>query len=421
LYLAAAIANGNLFWFKFEALIWSVMTIIVFGKLAERVWPKENTARTGATWIFAMLITLPFWEGNIANAELFFLLPTIATVLCLWKKNSGIRNIAGAGMLIGIAGLFKMPALLEAGVWPLVWLATGEKKWFRNSLVLGAAVLIPLIMSGVYFWRAGALPQYITAAWAQNIPYLSSWTSGGGGSGIYSLKGRAVILIMLLAAVLGLNRRLGRTATIVAVWGLISLFAALLSGRPYPHYLLQAAGATAMAAGLCIWNRLEERWTGAGMMGLILASFVLFKFYTYPISGYYLNFANWAWGGKSQEQYYAWFNPQVNNDYEIANIITADTNEDDKIFIWGDEPSLYALSRRLPVGKYTAEYHIKDFKAQGETMKALTANPPAYIITFEKPAELPGLEALLTNRYQKEKQVGNATVYRFSGSNPVRL
>ncbi len=124
LYLVAAVA-GTQFWFRFIALGWNVATVAVFGKLAKKWWEGGDGAMW-ATVLFAVLTSLPFLEGNIANAELFFLLPTVAAFGILWSgKGYGASVVAGG--LYGLAALFKMPAILEAGVWPVYWLITGEK------------------------------------------------------------------------------------------------------------------------------------------------------------------------------------------------------------------------------------------------------------------------------------------------------
>src|SRR3989344_6596590 len=118
IYTLAAVADGKQFWFKFVLMLWSVATVAIFWNISRyRVWP---------TAIFALLTTLPLLEGTIANAELFFLLLTIGAWGMLWK-NDELKTCFLAGILYGVATLFKAPAGLEAGVWPVIWLIYKDK------------------------------------------------------------------------------------------------------------------------------------------------------------------------------------------------------------------------------------------------------------------------------------------------------
>jgi hypothetical protein len=104
----------------------------------------------------------------------------------------------------------------------------------------------------------------------------------------------------------------------------------------------------------------------------------------------------------------------VNNNYEIAAIVAGGSTPDDRLFVWGDEPMIYALARRNPVGKYLVKYHIKDFRGERTTMEVLTREPPKYVVSFGEEEELPGLTSWLTNYYKLQKTVGQAQIYRLS-------
>ena len=412
LYIATAIAGGNQFWFKFLALGWVLVTVAVFYKLAEKVF-GDGKRRNLATGIFAFLVCWPKLEGNIANAELFFLLPTLVAATLLWTKPT-MKAVLAAGLCLGLGALFKMPAMLEAGVWPVIWLWSKDRQWWRKSLVLAAGTLIPIGLSMGYFGLAGSLKEYFTAAWSQNLPYLSSWKAAGGEKGIFSLNGRAVAVMIWIGGLLVISKKSEQRFRIVGVWAAVGLFAALLSGRPYPHYLVQAAGVAAICAVLVIAGSRRERGLGIIVAMAILVTSVVFKFYDYPVIGYYRNFGEWMTGKKSLTEYYDWFGGGVNNNYKISEIIKSGSVPGDKIFVWGDEPVIYALSKRMPTGKYTVKYHIRDFGAENETMTALMNKPPKFIVDMSRQEKLPGLEGLLNSQYREVATVGQAVIYRIS-------
>lgn len=413
LYFLAAAANGDQFWFKFIATIWVLLTVYIFYKLARKLFE-------GKLWIliapavFAFLTSWTKLEGNIANAELYFLLPTVTAVYILWDKNISLKKVLAAGIILGIGTLFKMPAILEAGIWPLLWVTTGDKDWFKKTAVLGTGIILPLGVSCLYFWTHDVLQEYIRAAWLQNLPYLTSWSATSAATGIYSLKGRVVVACLVLTPILGFARRIGRRGVLAGLWGVITLFAALLSGRPYPHYLLQASGAITIGLLIIISGKTAEKITGVILAGLFVCAIWIFHFYNYPTVGYYLNFIKWITGRENRQEYFSRFDPQVNNNYTVAGLVEAGTKPRDKIFVWGDVPMVYALTKRGSTGKYIVKYHIKELHTEGETMEKITNEPPRYIVSYGLEEELPGLKGLLNESYQLQEIVGQAKIYRLS-------
>lgn len=400
IYTLAAVADGKQFWFKFILMLWSVATVAVFWNVSRyRVWP---------TVIFATLTTLPLLEGNIANAELFFLLLTVGAFGLVWKNDS-LKNIFGAGILYGVAGLFKTPGLLEVMVWPAIWLVVHDREWFKKSFWIGAGAAIPTGLAIVYFLGRGTFPEFMTAAGIKMIPYLSSWNVGLPIVG--SLSGRAVLLVTWLLGLWLLRGKIPKTVIVMGVWWAIALFLALLSGRPYPHYLLQIVPVVSLVAGAVAWKEKWGKMLGMAMVAITTTVVIMFKFYAYPVMSYYQNWGKWATGRLSYEAYMQWFDPQVKNNYEIAKLILAGSREDEKIFVWGDRPMIYALARRLPATKYTVEYHVKEFGAEKETMKELEQIPPRYIILWGDGEDLPGLTELLGQNYIREQKTGDAQIY----------
>ena len=92
LYWTAALA-GSQFWLKFILMVWHLATIAVFYRLAKTWSGKDNWVPVIAAGLLAVLTMLP--EGNIANGEIFMILPVIGGMLVL-NQESGIRNPGNA-------------------------------------------------------------------------------------------------------------------------------------------------------------------------------------------------------------------------------------------------------------------------------------------------------------------------------------
>ena len=112
LYLIAFI-SGNLFWFKAILALWHLITVFIFFKLTEFLFLGKKNSQLIATTIFALFTTLPLLEGNIVNAELFMILPTIAAFYILLTKTPSSKNLVFSGVLFSIATLFKIPAAFD--------------------------------------------------------------------------------------------------------------------------------------------------------------------------------------------------------------------------------------------------------------------------------------------------------------------
>ena len=176
--------------------------------------------------------------------------------------------------------------------------------------------------------------------------------------------------------------------------------------------MLQGAGLLAIAGGVILFGKAGERVVAGGVVVLAAVSAVAFGFYHYKTVDYYKNFVTWAIGAKPKVEYYEWFSPTVSRNYGIARTILAGSLESDEVFVWGDEPMIYALTKRTVVGRYTVKYHVLDFRAQKPTMDTVRNRLPKYVISFGKEGELPGLAELIRDEYMLEEQIDDGKIYR---------
>ncbi len=137
------------------------------------------------------------------------------------------------------------------------------------------------------------------------------------------------------------------------------------------------------------------------------------RFWHYPVVPYYQNFIKYASGRKSLNKYRSFFDWRVNQTYQVAAYLRTKTLPESRVFIWGDEPYIYALAKRLPPGRYTVAYHVIDFDSYQETLDAWKKHEPKVVIVvaYEK-REFPELEAVLKNDYVLVEKIEAALIYR---------
>jgi len=417
LYLTAAVA-GNLFWFKIILAFWSLFTVAFFFKLAKLVLKSEAAVKI-STVFFALLTTIPLLEGNTVNAELFMIGPSIVAFLLLLDEKLTSKKIFFAGFLFGIATLFKVPALFDAPVIVFYWLITRGltdwKKVLKDTLILLSGFLFPMLLTFIWYLGKGALPEYIKAAFLQNVGYLSSFRPGDVQKPFIirnaPLLIRASIVLAGSAVLWFFRKRLSKKFVLFCLWTLFALFAVTLSERPYPHYLIQAVAPISFLLTMFFTEKSFEQALVVLPLALTLLVPVHYKFYNYSTYAYYLRFVNFASGKTDKPTYFSGFASTVNRNYEIANFLVRSSLLGDRVFMWDtDSATVYALSRRLPPIKYVVDYHINDYSNKNEAAKQIETNLPKFIIlTAQYP--YPELGGLVKEKYILIQQIEDASIY----------
>jgi len=431
LYIFAAIA-GNLFWFKVILALWSTFTIVFFWKLSQALLPKNNKAIKAATIIFSLLTTIPLIEGNTANAELFFIGPIIFGFWILLTKRLSKKNVFFAGLSFSVATLFKVPAMFDMAAVVFLWLVTikkdkkGIKEFITNVLWLAIGFLTPLLLTVVWYFLRGALKEYLVAAFLQNLGYLSSWKNQATQQLPFWVKNKSLLIRAAIVAVgLGLlaikRKKLPTYFIFTSSWLLISLFAVALSERPYPHYLIQAIPSISILFGLLLADKTLVQVYSIIPLTLAFLVPVYFKFWTYPTFSYYQRFLKFAVRIETQDEYFSNFRQQILRNYQIAKTVRSLTQREERVFVWGDDSSIYALSRRLPPIKYVADYHVKDFSTPKEIVLALTNNPPTIIVILPEGSAFVEIKPLLRQKYILLSNIDGAEIFKLINLNPTAL
>ncbi|HKB88160.1 MAG TPA: hypothetical protein VKC53_00780 [Patescibacteria group bacterium] len=418
LYLTAAVA-GNLFWFKAILCFWSLISIVFFYKLSAKLFEKNEKAQMVSTSIFAILTTIPLFEGNIVNSELFMIGFTIIALFILLSESLNSKKIFFAGVLFGLGTLFKVPAAFDLPVIIIYWFITNDfKNWgnvIKNTIILSLGFGTPILFTFGWYYFRGALPEYIKAAFLQNVGYLSSFRPSDVQKPFYvrnaPLLIRALIVALGSFALFLSRKKVSRNFILFSIWTLLALFAVTLSERPYPHYFVQVLPPLSLLFGMFFAEKSVMQSLAVLPLALTFFVPVYYKFYYYQTASYYVRFINFATGKTNKMEYFQAFGSTVNRNYEIAKFLSQSSKVSDRVFMWDpDSAVVYALSRRLPPIKYVADYHVLDYSSQSEVARELTNNLPKFIVlTSAHP--FPDLNPLLRTKYLLINQIENASIY----------
>lgn len=419
LYLAAA-ASESLFLFKALLAFWMLATTVFFYKLSQKLFPNRENIQKLSTVIFAVLTTIPLLEGNTVNSELFMIGFTVLAFLLLIKSELTAKKVFLAGTLMGLGTLFKIPAAFDAPIIVFYWLFTGnlKKDWgviFKNTFILTAGFVFPIALTFAWYLLRGALPEYVKAAFLQNVGYLSSFRPGDVQKSFVArnapLLVRGFLVLTGLAAVWFFRKKLSKRFILLCVWILFTLFAITLSERPYPHYFIQAIVPISLLLGMLVHERSLEQ--SLVIIPLLAAFFVpvYYKFWFYPTAGYYTRFVSFAAGKINRSEYFNSFDANTVRNYQIADFLATSSTLSDRVFMWDPaSPTVYALSRRLPPIKYVVPYHVDDYSNRRDVAEQIGKTLPRFIIlTSTNP--YPEISDLIKSKYLLINQIENADIY----------
>lgn len=440
------------FYFRLLNLGWMMVSTWVFFNVANTFFGRTKKAFL-ASLIFVLLTTLPWLEGHIPNGELFVMGFVLVGFWLLGKtqwlqgflkqdkhavfelSNKEIRWLVAAGIFFGLGILTKVPAVLDFGAALLIgWfplatmlvaarrnrttLLTAATQFLKKAGFMAAGVAIPIGLSVLYFVLRGSGRDYLEYGLLYNLRYSGSWQLTFNNpllEFLFTFPGKTLVLGGIIA-VLSFVKKWTPRFQFAAGWFALTLFGALLSNRPYPHYLLQTIPALALLLPelLGALRKAVRAKTMIATGALLLLGTIgiihLLNVRPYSAGEYYGKFYKLLTRQMTMEEYDASFNSFVADNYEAAEIIKGLNGH--KIFIWGTNPMLYALTQTVPTSRFTVAFHIKDFQDYERTFAQIEEEKPKIIVVMKNETDpFPQLEAHLNAAYYPNTQFEHMTLY----------
>ncbi|HSW98019.1 MAG TPA: glycosyltransferase family 39 protein [Candidatus Saccharimonadales bacterium] len=404
LYVLYAIVQSDQPVIRFVSLLFGLASVILFYFLVKKLFLKSRTLYV-STSIFTFLLAIPLLEGNIANAE-NFIMPLILgsglLIINLQKnhtKNGNFFILFCSGLLLGLAFLFKVVAIFDLAAFTLFLIVQIKtinikqmKIIFFELIPLYVGVIIPVLITLLFFALHHALPDFIHSAFLSNVGYVSYGNQFHIlgvqiPQGLLLLK---LIILGLFCAVLFTKRaKISPTTQFILLWLAFSIFSALFSQRPYTHYLLVLLTSSCLCIGILL-QKTKSQFLSIGIFFLMAMYFLTnFSFYNKNI-GYYRNFLAFVTNNEDTTTYRAFFDGSTPRDYALADFLKTKLQSNDQVFLWGNNAQLYALVNKLPAGKYIVAYWINSSRQTiMETQMALHKQNPRFIIIMPNAGPIP--------------------------------
>lgn len=435
LYLIYAL-SPTVIWAKVSATLFVLGTCITTFFLSKKIFSNKyaflsliTTALTGT------FLSLPVLEGTIANAELYFTLPIVLCAYLLFTiltDRDWLTAPIVTGLLMSFAFLIKVPAIFDfLGIF-IAFSVIRESnihqsfvnnagKFLLNSIKFYLPTLIsfmiPLVLFVGYFYYHNALLDFITASFSQNASYIA--IDSGPLSRLSNplfIKAALLVWSYLLLTLLYWKKHIGKEVLFLSMWLGASLYGALLSNRPYLHYLLQIVPPAVILFVYLLANIRKYSYLltiflflGFGLVRMFTGAFAL------DTVSYYQNFIDYVGGNKNWEDYVNYFDSHTSNNYFVGNFLNNMTDSKDSIFFWGDNAFVYVLSNRKPAAKFIQAHHLTtiDQRQYDAVLEKLANEKPKYILISEPMRfPFPALSILVETKYRPNGIFGDIHAYR---------
>ncbi len=365
-YLLASFTGQTLFTTRILSLVAGVLTLIGIYQVIRKDLSKQKTLFT--ILASSIALNLLILEFNIANSENFFIaLTTFAIYFFLNQKYKA------AGLVFGLAGLFKFHPFIEAFVLSLTLIAHKKNRSWKNFFNFSIFTIIPLLVVSALFVLQGNFQSFVQSAFLDPFTYAAE-------TEVYSLGFifvpntlliRIIVFVLLISFVIWRNKSKDKKY-ILTLWLIAGLFGSVLSSRSFPHYLIEVIPALIilLAISLKDFRKLTMTFVNNTIKYLVFA-FAFLAFFTqgYPfpvyinVNEYYQNFLGRVTELKSDNEYQNFFNKETIKLYHLTDFIKENyTKEKKEEAFFGDNNAwFYELSNTKAVSRYTTYYHLFDF------------------------------------------------------------
>ncbi|GEM_PF-2016470 len=416
--LIMVVFGPNLFFIKLAAILSVIGSQLIVVRIGSHLWSRR--AGIIAALLLGILSSLPLFEGNIANAEIFMIFPTCLGML-LWIKGSYFYS----GLAFGAALSIKQIAGAEFTA-AIITALLFAPYWKHRAALLLAGYSVPVLLILAYVVLSGSFSEFIYA----NFSYYTDYLQRGARVHPSFLVVKVLLLpsFVLLTMAWARGPRSDKSANIalITLWLAFAFFGSVLTGRPYPHYLLPIFPALSLliawyivsrhATGVArvTWPRLLATSSVLGIsVWLLISIFIPWPGWaSVPRSfGYYGNFVEYAFGIKSRASYNDFFDKRVNRNLEVASYLASRARDGDSLLVWGDEPWIYALSSLPEVARFTVAYYAYEIPGELKRVaESVAIREPAFIALVTGKPLYPELKNAIEKNYIVSKTVGTITV-----------
>ena len=400
---------------KILAFLSASASSILLYLIARQTFPKK-VALTAA-FIFAALSSLPFFDGNQANGEIFLITPVLLGLYLIepFSKAVNLKKLFFAGIALGAAISIKQVAAVDLGL-AILLISLKEGQFIKNVavLVIGSAA-IPLLTALLTLFLGTTIQNLWFSVVQYNLSYVVNRRLGI----IFNVL---KLVSLTFIAFLFVNRSNIAYFPLV-LWFAFDFIGVLTGGQPFPHYLIQILPVSSLILAIAVTRNHSPKlinWLSLSVATFFLFMFVNSFFRIVPYGdvfkewSYYPAFINTTLSG-NKDIFNSVFSERwgVDRNKKVTSYLTEKSNTDDLVYIWGGGTTswlYYDLDRRLP-SRYISFIHTDTIPgSEAETINSLEVAKPKFIITTPRET-FPELKKLIEESYAKKEVIDDVIIY----------
>ncbi|MDQ7007377.1 MAG: hypothetical protein Q9Q40_09095 [Acidobacteriota bacterium] len=426
---------------------WLALTAGSAFLLGRRLWGRAG-GLAAAVFVFTGL-----WSAGLegytsrSQSEEFLALPLLGAAWFLLGGRERDRSAFLSGVLLGVAGLYKVPALIVAAAWPVaLWPGLEWKVVLRRTGLAALGTLAPWLLAAGWFALHGAFGDFVDAVFIYNRHYAEMVGGGASLAGVgldfirrIGLSVPTAVLAAGIGAAFAFLRRERRIYWLVA-WLLLAAFAVIAQKQIAGYHcllvipplaLLAARGVAALATAAAGGRRPLRV---AAMLALAAAGLVEGNTW-FRVYGRDLGRLS---GRITQERYLASFqvgpfSPLVER--QVAQYLRKNCPLGKRVLVWGLSPGIYVLADRRPATRFPFHHLLLTDSPLSQAWGSLATrrrqfienlrrDPPAFVLVgtrdrngFEpedsrtQMVRFPEFRNFLGRHYEEQRRIANFIVY----------
>jgi hypothetical protein len=421
-------------------VVWA--TGMAVGRAAVALDGRRVASMAGLIYVCASSCGMPR-DALPANTELFLNLPlalaawiVAAVIARSHDADNGepatervvLAKLFAAGVLTGIAGLFKYQASLAGIAWAfaIFWAAPRSGRLRARLASLAAGFLLVATVLCGYFYARAAWDAFTFWGWRYNLIYISALTPL---EKFTSFTASTLWIALFWAAPIALAAiavRMRRLPALTVAWLVASYLAISVGGRFFRFYYLMALPPLSLAAAAGLPVLVERRWR---LRQPILAAGLLSLGISLGLP--------WTWNRLS---------PSFWREHEkvsaVGQYIKEHSSRDERVFVWGGSTQIYYFADRVMGTRFAfCNYHVGKIwgswsydvdapdtsmfvvpRAWTELLDDLDREPPEIVVdaaagglgNFDRHpiARYPQLASRVARAYHLEATVAGVPIYR---------
>ncbi len=456
---AIAVFGKNAFAFRMFDLLWQLAAALALGALARRWFGARAGMFAGVLFAAVYFIPASYWD--LANGDIYIVLPSALALLCLLpRRGPRLAWDAACGALVGFVfwvrfthGLFGLPVL----AWILAENLHERPYGLTNRALRLSAVGagFAAVVGGYLALLAaqGALGDFLYTVFDFDMKYAQTTYRGGfpefarfviAKHVIWSWRNLAVVTPGALALIqLARTRPVTLTTIVLGAWTAATYAGVAIMAKFFVYHWFALLGPLSVLAGFALAEATAKpraAWITTGhriVMAVCVALLAL------AVAGQTLVRASegfrLATGKMSRDEYLASFDNlrdfgtfSATANHLGGELLRERTSPDDKIWIWSASTLVLFNADRLGVGRFGTNLMLAPAWRRAdwtdELLRLVQTERPAYaIVTFgdagapitggeldsrQLLATFPELAAYWRENYELESTIGNMEFHR---------